>query len=356
MSVIGNIFLALNSLIFIGLFNLLYLQRIPRAGDAVVGYAWTVIFLSLAFAATALIVTAIIGGKGGFGWTGQTGSSRFWMTAIGFLITVVGFGFSTLTKNETGGVTPILHHLTAFTSVLIPVLFIAGSAILLNDGLRNSLAPIVPRASVLGAAGLAGIVLLFTVQSSLAQSRRNAIATAEYAETSHNNQVENMLNTIRETDVNTAMGSLLVYTDRNQEEIVRSSALAKIKSRTDWEHGMAELMETDWASEVFTFLASNDVPDPAVFHEAIGRGILKQGELIRQSIRKAWHPSNFYEGQFYYDTERVLATVDRYRQHPQDYLPELESMRLAFDEPSEFEKPKFRCLELLDKYIRKAKK
>ena len=271
MSVIGNFFLVLNGLVFIGLFNLLYVQHIPRSGDALVGYGWSVIFLSLGFAATALIVTAIIGGKGGFAWTGQTGSTRFWLTTGGFLITVIGLGFSAFSKNEHGGITPFLHGLSAATSILIPVLFIFGSAILLNDGLHASFGPLFPRASLLGAAGLAALVLLATMHSGMAQSQRNAVAAAEYAKTSHNSQIENMLTTIRETDVNTAMGSILVYTDRNQEAEVRKAALEKIHARPDWEQELITLMGTDWAPDVFNFLASNDVPDPARFHDAIGR-------------------------------------------------------------------------------------
>ena len=69
MILLGNIFLGLAALVFWALFNMMFLKTPPRGGDAVVGYAWALIFGVLAFSICLSIVTAVIGKLGGFAWS-----------------------------------------------------------------------------------------------------------------------------------------------------------------------------------------------------------------------------------------------------------------------------------------------
>jgi hypothetical protein len=95
------------------------------------------------------------------------------------------------------------------------------------------------------------------------------------------------------------------------------------------------------------------VDDAAIFPEPIRIGILKQAGLIRTSIREASHASHFYPGQYTWEVERVLLTVDRFKEKGVDYRPAVRELRDAFNETSVFTKPKWNCIVLLDRWLKK---
>ena len=103
----------------------------------------------------------------------------------------------------------------------------------------------------------------------------------------------------------------------------------------------------------FTFLASNDVDNPELFPEPVKAGVLIQARLIRESIRNASHPSHFYQGQFSWEVERVLRTVDKFKNKGVDFRPAVKELRDAFNEKSEFEKPKWAAIAWIDEWLKK---
>ncbi|MEZ4892948.1 MAG: hypothetical protein R2778_08005 [Saprospiraceae bacterium] len=81
--------------------------------------------------------------------------------------------------------------------------------------------------------------------------------------------IQRLFEQIDNTDVSKNWIFLMVYTDANHDKVVREGALERIKSRPDWQEEMVKRLQNDWAPEIFTFMASNDVPDKTMFAEAL---------------------------------------------------------------------------------------
>ena len=146
---------------------------------------------------------------------------------------------------------------------------------------------------------------------------------------------------------------LLVYTDKNQSAELRNKALEKIHSRPDWQEELVRRLQNDWAPEVFTFLASNDVSDKAIFAEPLKAGILIQARLIRESIRNCNNEYDLYPGRFTWEVERVLRAVDRFKGNGVDYTTAIKELSNALDEPVRFGKPELKAKKLVDHWLNK---
>lgn len=354
LTTIGNLFLGIATLIFLALFNMMFLQRVPRSGDGLMGYAWGIIIGFFAFFVCMAIVAAAIGAKGGFAWVGATGSSRFLLVSAGVFLTVLGAGMAGITRGDAGGWGLIpLRILSTFTPALIPALLIVGSAILLNDGLLKSVPAPVYQWSLMGAAVLGLFAVSAGVFSFVIQEADNRARRIKSNIDFEDSNQQRMLNEIDTCDLSKNMVFILVFTDANQSPQVRERAVAKVKTRPDWQEELVRRLQNDWAPESFNFLASNEVDDKSLFPEAVRQGVLIQARLIRESIRASSHPSHFYPGRFSWEVERVLRTVDRFEGLGVDFLPAVKELRAALDERSEYEKPKFQAASVLDKWIKK---
>ncbi len=351
MTILGNIFLGIATLIILYLVTSFYSRSMP-GGDAGVGYAWGIIMLNLAFFGCMIIVALIVGWKGGFEWISATKSTRTWYAIFGVLATLIYAVLSGFFKSDSGTFSGPVKTLINFSYILVPVLMIIISAILLNDGIKAS----VPAAlykwpsifvTLLSLVGLSAFILGQVVDSVKLQAAK--------MESSANDEDENHIRILAEIDscdVLKDMGSILVFTGDNQPEKIRNAAVTKVKTNPDWEKELLRYLDTGYSSDVFQFLSSNPVDHPDLFAEPINKGVFGQAELIRQHIRDASQRHHLYAGQFVWEVDHVIRTVDRFQNQGIDYLPGMKAMRAALDEPWEFDKPDFSCKRMLDKWIK----
>lgn len=345
MVIIGNIALAIATLFFFLLAKLVLFTKMP-GGDAGVGYAWSLIISILGFSICMAIVTAIIGTQGGFSWVSSPGGPRVMLVVIGFIVTMVGNGFFMAGEGFRGLPTFIRTILFAIPALLPPLLII-GAAILLNAD-RSA----VPAYTYKLPIYLGLIIGIMAICFILLQRARNSAAiiqsNIDFNDRTHQNHLDN----IDSTDVMKDGVFLYVYTDANHQKDVRERALAKIKSRPDWQEELVRRFQNDWAPEAFNFLASNDVDDKTLFPEAVKQGILIQARLIRESIRQCRDGYDLYEGRFTWEVERVLRTVDKFEGMGVDFRPAVQELRNALDERTSFEKPKLPAKDMLDKWLK----
>lgn len=351
MSILGNIFLGIATLIIFYLVTSFYSRSMP-GGDAGVGYAWGIIMLNLAFFACMTVVALIVGWKGGFEWVSATKSTRTWYAIFGVLATLIYAVLCGFFKADSGTFSGPVKSLINFSYLLVPIILIVISVILLNDNLKAS----VPGAlikwlsifvTLLSLVGLSAFILGQVVDSVKYQA-----ATMESRANEEDENHIRILADIDSCDVMTNMGSILVFTGDNQPEKIRSAAVAKVKTNPEWEKELLRLFESDWTESVFQFLSSNEVDHPSLFEEPVRKGVLRQAELIRESIRRASQPHHLYAGQFTWEVDHVIRSVDRFQTKEIDYVPAMKELRAAFNEPSEFDKPKFSCISMLDKWIK----
>ena len=323
------------------------MKTAPRGGDAVVGYAWSLILGILAFSICMGVVTIIIGRDGGFSWVGNSGGLRFLLVLAGFILIMVGNGFFIFGEGL-GNINPAIRQILKYIPAILGPLLIFSAFVLLNPG-KISVVPILYKLPVyLGL--LTGILAMFFIMK---QNARNETARIEAETEFDQRNHQNHLNQIDTADVMTNMASILIYTNGNQRQDVREKALAKIKSRTDWQEELVLLLQTDGSSEAFTFLAFNEVEDKTLFPEAIRYGIFNQAGFIRESIRRCRGDYDLYSSRFLWEVERVLRTIDKFQGMGVDYRPAVQEMRNALDEPTSFKKPKLNATKILDDWLKK---
>lgn len=346
MLVIGNLFLGIAAVIFVLMFNLTFM-RTPPGGDAGVGYAWALIFGVLGFSGCLGIVTAIIGKAGGFGWIEAGSFPRWAIVLLGFLVVFVGNGFFMM--NERPGDLPYLFkRVVRWIPFVLPLMLLIGAGILLNLKYAE-LNPLTYKIPVYGGLALSalgvGIILVAKMQQSAAMHQAGRKA--------RDKQYQDRFNHIDTTDVMKDGVFLYVYTDSNQDKEVRERALARIKSRPDWQEELTRRLQNGWAPEAFNFLASNDVDNKAIFPEPVREGVLIQARLIRENIRSCRDKYDLYEGKFTWEVNRVIRTVEKFEGMGTDFRPAMQELRKALDEKTHFEKPRLPAKDVLDKWLKK---
>ena len=346
MIVIGNFLLTIATLVFLLLAKDILFTKMP-GGDAGVGYAWTLIIGVLVFSVCMAGVAAIIGAKGGFSWIGSPGGSRTMLVLGGFVLIMVGNGFF-MAGEGFGGSPHFIRKIFAVIPAVLPILLTISAAILLNAD-RTSMPAFTYKMPI-----YFGLVCgIMAVGIIMMEKAKNSAAILQDRSDFEQRNYQNHLDNIDSTDVMKEIVFLLVYTDANQDKEVREKALAKMKSRPDWQEELVRRIQTDWAPEVFTFLASNEVDDKAMFAEPVRQGVLIQAKLIRGDIRKCRDSYDLYEGRFSWEVERVLRAVDKFEGMGVDYRPAVQEMRNALDERTSFEKPKLTAKGILDKWLKK---
>ena len=353
MSFIGNLFLVLASLVYLGL-NLSSLgKQAPRGGDSLMGYAWGNILLYLVLLGCLLVATVAIAWKGGFDWISPAKGTRYLLVALGLVTPVLTAALCALYRYENGPVPGLLRAMSGFAPVLIPLVLIAAGFVLLNPGLRAAVPIAAYRWPLAGVLALGVLGLGAAVFGWVAQANANAARRFERQQSDEARYQQNHLNDIDSCDVSKHMTRILVFTDANHDAIVRERAVAKVKTHPKWQEELVYWLENKGALEVFTFLASNDVDDKNLFVQPVNTGVLSVAAWIERRIREASHPSHLYADQFVWDVERMLRSVDKFEGLGQDYRPAVRAVRAALNTASEHEKPKFTAIALLDAWLKK---
>ncbi|WP_290793530.1 hypothetical protein [Flavihumibacter sp. UBA7668] len=353
MILLGNILLLLASLFYFGLFIVLYVESKPH-GDGLMGYGWAVILLNLGLILSMLLVSLLIAYKGGLNWIKGSVWTKFGWTSLVVLGSLLTTAFCALMKYEPGPLPVFFKVISSLGPAIMPPLLILSGFVLLNPGLLSMFPHSFLKWPLLLLAFYGAIGLLSGIVAWGADAIRQQSISKIYQKQQYSSNQQRMLNDIDSCDVLKNMVFILVFTDANQQTEIRNRALEKIKTHPDWQGEMIRLIHTEWAPEVFTFLASNDVDDLSRFTEPVRLGFLQMSVVIRKRIRSSTHPSHFYKGMFNWDMEQVLKTAERFRTPVVNYNKEIKEIREALNEPSEWEKPAFDCVPALDRYIRKT--
>lgn len=352
MAILGNLVLAISVFLLYSLLAALYSRNTLPGGDAGVSYIWGIIFLNLAFFACLSIVAIIIGWKGGFSKMPMSGYTMFIKITGLILISAIGTTIGGFLKNESSGLPSMVQIVLKVAPIIIPSLLLILAVVLLND----SIAQIVPLTYVRYFAnacfGLGVLVIFIALLSFLNESNENAIRTINQNQEDELRHNQQFIKDIESCDVTENLVAILVLTDSNHNQEVRTKAINKIKTNPNWQQELIRLMNTEMVAEVFTFLASNSVENVELFREPIRNGIVKEAEIIKKSIKDAYQPHHLYADQFVWDCERILRTVDKFQTNRSDYLAEIRLLRNALEQKAEVKKPNFNCTKLLDNWIK----
>lgn len=352
MTLFGNICLVLATIIFLVFSTSVFGKDAPRSGDAAMGYVWGIIMFYLAFFVLMAIVAFAIGLKGGFNWVAEGSGARFLLVSAGLFGGLLTAALSLLMKGEPGVAALLFRPFYYFAPALIPLTMLIAGAVLLNGDLSGSIPVSVYKIplTIVFWVGIAGIGI--GIAGWIAESNQNAIRRMEGMQADQARYHQGYLDEIDSCNVMKDMSRILVYTDANHDQDVREKAVAKVKTNPQWQQELIRLLENLGAEEAFNFLASNEVDDKSLFPQAINTGILATAEWIRKEIKDAYHDHDLYAGQFSWQVERIIRTVNKFEGMGVDFRPAMLELRSALDQKAEVKKPEFQCTSALDQWIK----
>lgn len=350
MTIFGNIFLVLATLLFFLLLSTVY-GKAPSGPDSGMGYTWGLIIFNLAFLACIFVVAIAIASKGGFDWVSDSKSSRYLLVYGGLIMAIFAATLTGLFRYESGPVPTWVRVLSGFLPVWVPLLLLVAGAVLLNDGLRTTLPAAVYQWPLWFVFGLGALTTGGSLLWWMVEANKDAAHRVESMREDEKRYHQKHLDEIDSCDVSQNMVFILVFTDANHDADVREKALAKIKTHPDWQKEMIRLLECDWAPQALNFMASNEVDDKQRFIEPLRKGILIQAKLVEKYMGGSSYSTSFYPELFSWEVERVLRAVDRFKDTGADYRQEVKALRAALDAPSESEKPVFKCVGMLERWL-----
>lgn len=354
MQVLGNILLIIATLAFISILPAqIGLEKAP-GGDYGVGYAWVLILKGALFILCLLLLTITIGLNGGFAGLVYKNVSGVKMAIGGILLVITSIMLISNGRFGAWDIAEPIKKLIGSIPVVLQVLLLVAGFILVNQKMLHAPFLLKGISLALISVSILGISVIFLGNQVRNQQLRNEFRKDNPDGLDGNQQ--RMLTEIDSCDMSKNMVFLLVYTDDNQHKRVREKAVAKIKTNANWQQELITKLQNDWAPEVFTFLASNDVDSAALFLEPIQKGILIQAKLVRERIQSASHQSDLYSGLFLWEIERLMRTVDKFDNMGVDYLPAMKELRNALNEPSRYGKKDFSITPKIDKWIKKHQK
>jgi hypothetical protein len=347
-----------NALLVIALLILFFalgtLLKAPMRGSEGAVFQPTALVLTYLALFVCLALSAVcIGQNGGLDWIPATGVARVGLVAGGLFVVVLTAALAALFKFEPQNVPTLFRFFSGFAPTLFPAVLIATGFVLLHAHTRTAVPAALWQypllvAVLLGLLGTAAAVLAW-----MSESRKHAAQHVEAVNARAERVHQDDLNYLDTCDWDRDFVRMLPYSDANQAADVRQKALAKIKSRPDWQEKLAYWLENKGALEVFQFLAANKVDDPTRLAVPVRTGVESVADWVRRKLRDATTYTQFYPEQFTYEVRHVLATVDIFEGQGVDYRPSVRAIQAAFSEPSAAELPTFDCLRTLDEWLKK---
>jgi hypothetical protein len=356
MQIIANLILLILVLIYFSVSYQIYFTRLP-GGDAGVSWAWNIIYSYLIIIILMVILTWIIGSQGGYDSIGLPSSNKILIACAGSILISLGAGLASIMKGEPSFTPSIIHKIIIYISTFLPILFIICSFILLH---RNWLfvSPTTMKIPLVGSAivGLSAI-LLFVINlflESIRNQENRIKSTIEQEEVNDQRMITEVESANVLSDVDFLQ--IMVFADDNKDSSVVNKAVAKIKSRPDWQETMVMFLKNDGALEVFNYLASHDPEKKELFPAAVNKGMYSVADYIRNRINEGSQSHHFYPDQYSWEVERALRSADRFKDMGVDFVPAAKAIKEALLQPHQIPRQPFNCIKRVDQWLKKNQK
>jgi len=356
MQLILNLLLLIITLIYLSVSHQVYFTKLP-GGDAGVSWAWSIIYSYLVIIILFLLVTWIIAWKGGYDWITNQGRNTVLYASFGSIVIALGAGLASFMKDDSSFLPSVLSNsITYLTSIALLVGIICSFVLANRNG--NTVPPASFRILLYGSAlastvsiGLFGLGLFL---ESLRNQRNRIKSEIRQEDANDVRMIEEIKSANILSDVDFL--NIMVFADDNKDSSVVNRAVAKIKSRPDWQETMVMFLNSDGALEVFNFLASHDPEKKELFPAAVNTGMYSLAGYIRNRINECSQEHHFYPDQFSWEVERALRSADKFRNMSVDFVPAVIAIKEALHQPHEIKRKPFHCIKLVDQWIKKNQK
>ncbi len=331
-------------------------SRPNLGGDQGMGYGLGLAFFGLGCILSTLALA------GAMLYKGQLAAvlpSNPWRTLLAFAgalaFAVAVFSCAMLKWEPVPGVPGWINRLAqSRADIWLPILVLLPSFILLSEARRlavPALAYQIPLALGVGLSLMICAGLLASWMAAQAHQQQALVAHIQQRDREQHEHYRRDIEAFQPTD---PLVNILSFTGRFHDEDVRAAALAKIKSRPDWEGELIALLENEhYYHYAYTFLDGNPVDHPEAFAEPLRRSILLAAAEVRRSIPNS---NNLQSWSFdHIGIERLLRAIDeQFASQGVDYRPALRELRQALDtpRPEQFKNVRFAVARELDGWLR----
>ncbi|QDK81586.1 hypothetical protein EXU85_24430 [Spirosoma sp. KCTC 42546] len=336
MQLLGFIFFILTAIFYVGL-AILNMSKPTLNGNDAMGYGLALLFLTIGFAISSLLLTILIRSKGSFDWVAQEAATRTAVVLLAWLMIALTIFFCTIFKWEWRAESlypPFLHWIALTQGQLwIPLPWLIACLLSLNPGWQTTLSlPLITIPFWVGlsmsAVFSSGLLVGYVRE---ADQRAQAEVARQIDQQTQQHQLN--LNEIAAYKPQDSLVGLLVFTTRYHEEDVRQAALAKIKAHPDWEAKLLALLANQYYyQEVYSFLGSNRVDHPAMFAQPLNLSIDRLSVSIQTGIDDS---NNLQDWTFdSYGIGHLLRAIDdQFQQQGVDYYPGVLRLQQALNTP-----------------------
>ena len=349
MVILGNLLLIGAGVLLMAL-GKLQLSAMP-GGDRGVGHAWALLMGHGVLVLVLLGISALVAMSGRLPAIPVAPGWRI-PAALAFVAVSAGVAAAAAIAAPSGAPAPwSLDAVTRLAPLVVPALLLVCGGVLLNErSLAATPANLVPRALFAVALLTVAMGTLGATPTAIARARAWATFATRNPATLDENQ-QRILADVERTDPARQFVSMLGYTRAGNHPTIRGRASERLQSVPGWEQRVRDVLASADAAEAFTFLAANEVADPASFAAPVAEGIRQQALQVRERIRRASHPSHLYDGLMIFEVEAVLRTVERYDRYGSDFAPAMRELRAAFDERSSYPRPAYRAVKAIDRWL-----
>lgn len=355
---LGFIFFFITALFYVGL-ALIMPSKPITGGDNSMGYGLALVFLSLGFAISSLILTIIIRSKGGFDWVSPESGTRTGLVGLAWLGVALTIFFCALFKQEwhkEGLYPPFLHWIAmGYGQLWIPLLWLIACFLSLNPDWLSTL-PLqafkIPfwvgwSITTLYSGGL----LVGYVRESV--QRAQARVARQLGDEKRWHQIR--LDEVAAHKPGDPVINLLGYSSRSQDEDVRQAALVKIKAHPNWEADLLDLLTHKRGDkEVYYFLDGNLVDHPKLFVEPLKQSIVRLSTSIKADIEDS---NNLQSWSFdMYGIDQLLRAIDdQFPGQGNDFYPDVILLQQALitSPPERFKGIHFATTDVVNEWLAK---
>ncbi|SFE70940.1 hypothetical protein [Spirosoma endophyticum] len=333
---LGYIFFFITVLFYIGLAMIMPPKPIT-GGNNSMGYGLALVYLSLGFAVSSLILTISIRSAGGFDWVSSEALTRTGLVLLAWLGVALTIFFCALFKQEwhEDGLYPSFLHWIAmgYGQLWIPLLWLMACLLSLNPAWLSTL-PLqafnIPFWVGLSISTLySGGLLVGYVRESVQQAQARVARQLDDEKRWHQIRLDEVAAYKSGDPIITLLG----YSGRYQDDDVRQAALVKIKAHPNWEAELLDLLTHKRGDrEVYNFLDGNLVDHPGEFVEPLKQSILRLSASIKADIKDS---NNLQSWSFeMYGVDQLLRAIDdQFSGQGNEFYPDVIRLQQALNTP-----------------------
>lgn len=276
----SNLLFGLTTLTYIAL-AVFVIQPANATGERLVGWGMIAFALITAYIVSSLLLTISITTKGVFNWITDSTLKRNTAVAVLWFGMVAGVVICTIIKAEfpnkyqSTGIERLLTYPVYYGAAWLPLLMLVPYAILLNPEWRDTISPNTYKIPLtLGC--VIGFLLLIAP---------NIVANMAAFKTL--NSESDIKKSLQQIEYETSLTRLFMFTDKKENEKVRTAALAKIKAQKDLETELIKILEQEdpwYFIWLYTFLADNKVKHPERFVQPVNNSILRLASTLEYEV------------------------------------------------------------------------